>query len=200
MPIGLLNVRDEREVAIRASCRRLFNLILFTIIHPDFPHLLSLILFSLRSDQWIHVAYSNSSSVSKVRREKSGRNMIRAKSRRLINKLQSMLTYNGCGTVDTENGSPADSLLSVEGELAEEVGDSPGTSRDTEEEATLSDEFYSHDTDEEEEQGKKRRDRNNSVSKILIIDLNNRSSFDYVAKWPISQVCEINRDLIVCTI
>lgn len=96
--------------------------------------------------------------------------MIRAKSRRLINKLQSMLTYNGCGTVDTENGSPADSLLSVEGELAEEVGDSPGTSRDTEEEATLSDEFYSHDTDEEEEQGKKRRDRNNSVSKILIID------------------------------
>lgn len=112
--------------------------------------------------------------VSKVRREKVGTNMIRAKSRRLINKLQSMLTYNGCGggTIETENGSPADSLLSGEGELAEEIGDSPGTSRDTEEEATLSDEFYSHDTDEEEEQGKKRRDRNNSVSKILIIDLN----------------------------
>ena len=97
--------------------------------------------------------------------------MIRATSRRLINKLQSMLTYNGCagGTVDTENGSPAESILSGEGELPEEVGDSPGTSRDTEEEATLSDDFYSHDTDEEEEQqGKKRRDRNNSVSKILI--------------------------------
>lgn len=68
--------------------------------------------------------------------------------------------------METENGSPADSLLSVEGELAEEVGDSPGTSRDTEEEATLSDEFYSHDTDEEEEQGKKRRDRNNSLDGI----------------------------------
>ncbi|XP_017762956.1 PREDICTED: uncharacterized protein LOC108552801 [Eufriesea mexicana] len=94
--------------------------------------------------------------------------MIRAKPRRLINKLQSMLTYNGCGggTVDTENGSPAESLLSGEGELAEEVGDSPGTSRDTEEEATLSDEFYSHDTDEEEEQGKKRRERNNSLDGI----------------------------------
>ncbi|CAD1480900.1 unnamed protein product [Heterotrigona itama] len=95
--------------------------------------------------------------------------MIRATSRRLINKLQSMLTYNGCagGTVDTENGSPAESILSGEGELPEEVGDSPGTSRDTEEEATLSDEFYSHDTDEEEEQqGKKRRDRNNSLDGI----------------------------------
>lgn len=78
-----------------------------------------------------------------------------------------MLTYNGCagGTVDTENGSPAESILSGEGELAEEVVDSSGTSRDTEEEATLSDEFYSHDTDEEEDQGKKRRDRNNSVSR-----------------------------------
>lgn len=128
--------------------------------------------------------------------------MIRAKSRRLINKLQSMLTYNGCGggTIETENGSPADSLLSGEGELAEEVGDSPGTSRDTEEEATLSDEFYSHDTDEEEEQGKKRRDRNNSVSKILIIDLNSwcRWLFDYLfglcVLWNdrYSQVREIN--------
>lgn len=67
--------------------------------------------------------------------------------------------------MDTENGSPAESILSGEGELAEEVGDSSGTSRDTEEEATLSDEFYSHDTDEEEDQGKKRRDRNNSVSR-----------------------------------
>ncbi|CAK9814924.1 T-cell acute lymphocytic leukemia protein 1 [Anthophora quadrimaculata] len=94
--------------------------------------------------------------------------MIRVKSRRLINKLQSMLTYNGCagGTVDTENGSPAESLLSGEGELGEEVGDSPGTPRDTEEEATLSDEFYSHDTDEEEDQGKKRRDRTNSLDGI----------------------------------
>nr|XP_031831501.1 uncharacterized protein LOC116426549 isoform X2 [Nomia melanderi] len=80
----------------------------------------------------------------------------------------SMLTYNGCagGVVDTENGSPAESLLSAEGELAEEVGDSPGTPRDTEEEATLSDEFYSHDTDDEDDQGKKRRDRTNSLDGI----------------------------------
>ncbi|XP_076289965.1 helix loop helix protein 3B [Lasioglossum baleicum] len=80
----------------------------------------------------------------------------------------SMLAYNGCsgGTVDTENGSPAESLLSAEGELAEEVGDSPGTPRDTEEEATLSDEFYSHDTDDEDDQGKKRRDRTNSLDGI----------------------------------
>ncbi|XP_018397156.1 PREDICTED: uncharacterized protein LOC108775324 [Cyphomyrmex costatus] len=79
-----------------------------------------------------------------------------------------MLTYSGCGvgTVETENGSPAGSLLSGEGELAEEAGDSPGTSRDTEEEATLSDEFYSHDTDEEEEQNKRRRDRSSSLDGI----------------------------------
>lgn len=70
--------------------------------------------------------------------------------------------------MDTENGSPAESLLSGEGELAEEVGDSPGTPRDTEEEATLSDEFYSHDTDDDDEQGKRRRDRTNSVSSNLI--------------------------------
>lgn len=93
-----------------------------------------------------------------------------------------MLTYNGCtgGTVDTENGSPVDSLLSAEGELAEEAGDSPGTPRDTEEEATLSDEFYSHDTDEDEDQGKKRRDRTNSVSKISfnsVVTLINYSVF-----------------------
>lgn len=90
------------------------------------------------------------------------------KQRRIIFQFQSMLAYNGCsgGTVDTENGSPAESLLSAEGELAEEVGDSPGTPRDTEEEATLSDEFYSHDTDDEDDQGKKRRDRTNSVSKF----------------------------------
>jgi len=82
--------------------------------------------------------------------------------------LQPMLTYSGCGVgaTEAENGSPAGSLLSGEGELAEEAGDSPGTSRDTEEEATLSDEFYSHDTDEEEEQSKRRRDRSGSVSKI----------------------------------
>jgi len=81
-----------------------------------------------------------------------------------------MLTYSGCGVgaVEAENGSPAGSLLSGEGELAEEAGDSPGTSRDTEEEATLSDEFYSHDTDEEEEQSKRRRDRSSSVSLNLI--------------------------------
>ncbi|XP_014478755.1 PREDICTED: uncharacterized protein LOC106746558 isoform X1 [Dinoponera quadriceps] len=79
-----------------------------------------------------------------------------------------MLTYSGCsvGTAETENGSPAESLLSGEGELPEEAGDSPGTSRDTEEEATLSDEFYSHDTDEEEEQSKRRRDRPSSLDGI----------------------------------
>ncbi|XP_076645299.1 helix loop helix protein 3B [Halictus rubicundus] len=90
------------------------------------------------------------------------------KQRQIIYKLQSMQAYNGCsgGTVDTENGSPAESLLSAEGELADEVGDSPGTPRDTEEEATLSDEFYSHDTDDEDDQGKKRRDRTNSLDGI----------------------------------
>lgn len=79
-----------------------------------------------------------------------------------------MLTYNGCGmgAADAENGSPAGSLLSGEGELPEEAGDSPGTSRDTEEEATLSDEFYSHDTDEEEDQGKRRRDRSSSLDGV----------------------------------
>ncbi|XP_071630101.1 uncharacterized protein Hlh3b [Temnothorax longispinosus] len=79
-----------------------------------------------------------------------------------------MLTYSGCGVgaAEAENGSPAGSLLSGEGELAEEAGDSPGTSRDTEEEATLSDEFYSHDTDEEEEQSKRRRDRSSSLDGI----------------------------------
>lgn len=79
-----------------------------------------------------------------------------------------MLTYSGCsvGTAEAENGSPAESLLSGEGELPEDAGDSPGTSRDTEEEATLSDEFYSHDTDEEDDQSKRRRDRPSSVSEI----------------------------------
>ncbi|XP_011703774.1 PREDICTED: uncharacterized protein LOC105459439 isoform X2 [Wasmannia auropunctata] len=79
-----------------------------------------------------------------------------------------MLTYNGCGVgaAEAENGSPAGSLLSGEGDLVEEAGDSPGTSRDTEEEATLSDEFYSHDTDEEEEQSKRRRDRSSSLDGI----------------------------------
>lgn len=79
-----------------------------------------------------------------------------------------MLTYNGCGvgTAEAENGSPAESLLSGEGELPEEAGDSPGTSRDTEEEATLSDEFYSHDTDDEEDQNKRKRDRLNSLDGI----------------------------------
>ncbi|KAL6447924.1 hypothetical protein ACFW04_000177 [Cataglyphis niger] len=79
-----------------------------------------------------------------------------------------MLTYSGCGigVADAENDSPAGSLLSGEGELPEEAGDSPGTSRDTEEEATLSDEFYSHDTDDEEDQSKRRRDRSNSLDGI----------------------------------
>ncbi|XP_029164362.1 uncharacterized protein LOC114935640 isoform X2 [Nylanderia fulva] len=86
-----------------------------------------------------------------------------------------MLTYSGCGigVADAENGSPAGSLLSGEGELPEEAGDSPGTSRDTEEEATLSDEFYSHDTDDEEDQSKRRRDRSSSVSEIKNLSLLN---------------------------
>lgn len=77
-----------------------------------------------------------------------------------------MLTYSGCGIGEGDSGSPAGSLLSGEGEIPEEAGDSPGTSRDTEEEATLSDEFYSHDTDEEDDQSKRKRDRSTSVSKI----------------------------------
>lgn len=89
-----------------------------------------------------------------------------------------MLTYSGCsiGTAETENGSPAESLFSGEGELPEEAGDSPGTSRDTEEEATLSDEFYSHDTDEEEDQSKRRRDRSSSVSEGYFSKLNHSNS------------------------
>ncbi|XP_046752090.1 uncharacterized protein LOC124414939 [Diprion similis] len=69
-----------------------------------------------------------------------------------------MLTYgNSNGSApDTENGSPADSLISADGEIGD-IGDSPGTPRDTEEEATFSDEFYSHDTDDEDEHGKRRR-------------------------------------------
>ncbi|XP_015598106.1 uncharacterized protein LOC107269117 isoform X2 [Cephus cinctus] len=79
-----------------------------------------------------------------------------------------MLTFNGSnGTAgDAENGSPVDSLLSGEGELAEEPGDSPGTPRDTEEEATLSDDFYSYDTDDEDDQNKRRRDRTSSLDGI----------------------------------
>ncbi|XP_066596627.1 neurogenic differentiation factor 1 isoform X2 [Prorops nasuta] len=79
-----------------------------------------------------------------------------------------MLTYNGCtgGSTEVDSGSPADSSLSGEGELGEEAGDSPGTPRDTEEEATLSDEFYSHDTDDEDDQSKRRRDRGSSVDGV----------------------------------
>ncbi|XP_017875388.1 uncharacterized protein LOC108622190 isoform X2 [Ceratina calcarata] len=76
------------------------------------------------------------------------------------------MTYNNGCSGDTENGSPAESILSGEGELGEEAGDSPGTLRDTEVEALLSDEFYAHDTDDEEEQGKRRRDRTNSLDGI----------------------------------
>ncbi|XP_012272316.1 protein atonal homolog 1 isoform X2 [Orussus abietinus] len=72
---------------------------------------------------------------------------------------------NGVNSAERENSSPADSLLSGEGELVEEPGDSPETPRDTEEEATLSDEFYSHDTDDEDDH-KRRRDRANSLDGI----------------------------------
>ena len=87
--------------------------------------------------------------------------------------VQPMLTYNNasCGTSENENGSPADSLLSGEGEIAEDPGDSPETPRDTEEEATLSDEFYSHDTDDDDDQSKRKRDSANSVSYQLILVL-----------------------------
>ncbi|XP_046594662.1 uncharacterized protein LOC107224851 isoform X1 [Neodiprion lecontei] len=77
-----------------------------------------------------------------------------------------MLTYgNSNGSApDAENGSPADSLISGDGEIGD-IGDSPGTPRDTEEEATFSDEFYSHDTDDEDEHGKRRR----ATSSTLIV-------------------------------
>ncbi|XP_051158741.1 putative uncharacterized protein DDB_G0285119 [Leptopilina boulardi] len=79
-----------------------------------------------------------------------------------------MLTYNGTGngTVEADRSSPAESFLSGDGELAEEPGDSPGTLRDTEEEATMSDEFYSHDTDDDEDQNKRRKIRSNSIETI----------------------------------
>ncbi|KAL7298525.1 hypothetical protein TKK_0008303 [Trichogramma kaykai] len=92
---------------------------------------------------------------------------------------QPMLTYSSTtscgGASENENGSPADSLLSGEGEIiAEELagGDSPETSRDDEEEATMSDDFYSHDTDDEDDQqlqqqqqqqGRKKQERSNSA-------------------------------------
>ncbi|XP_014210300.1 uncharacterized protein LOC106640704 [Copidosoma floridanum] len=80
-----------------------------------------------------------------------------------------MLTYSSatnCGSSENDNGSPAGSLLSGEGEMADEPGDSPETPRDTEEEAGLSDDFYSHDTDDEDEQGRKKRDRTNSIDGV----------------------------------
>lgn len=77
-----------------------------------------------------------------------------------------MLTYNGTSNgTQAENGSPAESLISGDGELVEDPGDSPGTPRDTEEEAE-EEEIYSHDTDEDDDQNKRRRDRSNSVSFI----------------------------------
>lgn len=85
-----------------------------------------------------------------------------------------MLTYNGTGngTVEADRSSPTESFLSGDGELAEEPGDSPGTLRDTEEEATMSDEFYSHDTDDDEDQNKRRKIRSNSV--IIIFELSKK--------------------------
>lgn len=80
-----------------------------------------------------------------------------------------MLTYmtsNGA-TTDVEDGSPATSLLSGDGELVEDSGDSPGTPRDTEEEAMFSDEFYSHDTDDEEDQQKRRKE---SITVSILIN------------------------------
>ncbi|XP_043475226.1 uncharacterized protein LOC122506885 [Leptopilina heterotoma] len=80
-----------------------------------------------------------------------------------------MLTYNGTTgnvAIEADRSSPAESFFSGDGELAEEPGDSPGTLRDTEEEATLSDEFYSHDTDDDEDQNKKRKCRSNSIETI----------------------------------
>lgn len=63
-----------------------------------------------------------------------------------------MLTYHStsCGTSETENGSPADSLLSGE---CEDPNGSPETPRDTEEES----DFYAQDSDDDEEQSRKRR-------------------------------------------
>ncbi|XP_057330522.1 uncharacterized protein LOC130670910 [Microplitis mediator] len=70
-----------------------------------------------------------------------------------------MLTYGtNNGATDAEDRSPATSLISGDGELVDDSGDSPGTTRDTEEEAMLSDEFYSHDTDDEEDPLRKRKE------------------------------------------
>ncbi|KAK0089335.1 hypothetical protein PV325_007879 [Microctonus aethiopoides] len=84
-----------------------------------------------------------------------------------------MLTYttsNGT-TTETEDRSPATSFVSGDGELVEDSGDSPGTSRDTEEEAMFSDEFYSHDTDDEDDQQKRKKahlnDHDDTCSPIM---------------------------------
>ncbi|KAH0539597.1 uncharacterized protein LOC123260186 [Cotesia glomerata] len=69
-----------------------------------------------------------------------------------------MLTYvTNNGATDAEDRSPTTSLISGDGEIVDDSGDSPGT-RDTEEEAMLSDEFYSLDTDDEEDPLKKRKE------------------------------------------
>ena len=81
-----------------------------------------------------------------------------------------MLTYSNsnCGTSDVENSSPAESLISGEGEMPEDPSDSPETTRDTEEEATFSDEFFSHDSDDDDEQNKRKKELSNSSVSIIV--------------------------------
>ncbi|XP_011315513.1 uncharacterized protein HLH3B [Fopius arisanus] len=67
-----------------------------------------------------------------------------------------MLTYNGNHGLADEERSPAASVVSNDGEMIEDSGDSPETPRDTEEETMFSDEFYSHDTDDEDDQKRTR--------------------------------------------
>ncbi|XP_063983008.1 uncharacterized protein LOC135165542 [Diachasmimorpha longicaudata] len=84
-----------------------------------------------------------------------------------------MLTYNGSQGLVDEDRSPATSVVSNDGEMIEDSGDSPETPRDTEEETMFSDEFYSHDTDDEDDQ---KRIRESGVGINGISSINNNSA------------------------
>ncbi|XP_015126566.1 uncharacterized protein LOC107048099 [Diachasma alloeum] len=90
-----------------------------------------------------------------------------------------MLTYNGSHGLADEDRSPATSVVSNDGEMIEDSGDSPETPRDTEEETMFSDEFYSHDTDDEDDQKRIREsgiDGISSVNNNLAITTSSSSS------------------------
>ncbi|XP_034945555.1 uncharacterized protein HLH3B isoform X1 [Chelonus insularis] len=71
-------------------------------------------------------------------------------------KAMPMLTYvTSHDANEVEDRSPATSMLSGDGESADDI-DSPEILKEFEEEAIFSDDFYSHDTDDEEDQKKKR--------------------------------------------